>query len=298
MGPSDSFSGYHPVVNLLYFGLVIGFSMFFMHPVCLAVSLICAVCYHVSLNGGRAFRSQLVFALPVMLMTALVNLLFNHRGVTILAYLPGGNPLTLESVLYGVAAAVMLWAVVTWFGCYSAVMTSDKFLYLFGRAIPAMSLVISMALRFVPKFKSQLHAVSQAQQCVGRSVSEGPLRQRLRNAVTMLSILLTWSLENAIETADSMKSRGYGLPGRTAFSIYRFDARDRAAMVWLVSCGFFILCGWTSGGLAWQFFPAMKANAVTPMTLCFFGAYLTLCLTPLILNGKEALVWRHLSCAR
>lgn len=296
MAYHDSFSGYHPAVNLLYFGLVIGFSMFFMHPVCLAVSLLCAVCYYVSLNGGRAFRAQLIFALPVMAMTALVNVLFNHRGATILAYLPGGNPLTLESILYALSAAVMLWAVVTWFGCYNAVMTSDKFLYLFGRGIPAASLVISMALRFVPKFKAQLRAVSQAQRCVGRSVTEGPLRQRLGSAVTMLSILLTWSLENAIETADSMKSRGYGLPGRTAFSLYRFDGRDRTAMVWLASCGFFILCGWASGGLTWQYFPAIKASAITPMTLCFFGAYLALCLTPLILNGKEALVWRRLTC--
>lgn len=297
MAHRDSFSSYHPAVNLLYFGLVIGFSMFFMHPVCLAISLVGAVCYHVSLNGGRALRAQLVYVLPIMVMTALVNLLFNHRGVTILAYLPSGNPLTLESILYGLCAAVMLWAVVTWFGCYSAVMTSDKFLYLFGRVIPAMSLVISMSLRFVPKFKHQLHAVSQARQCMGRGISRGPLRRRFQNAVVMLSALLTWSLENAIETADSMKSRGYGLPGRTAFSIYHFDSRDRAAMVWLVSCAFFILCGWTSGELAWQYFPAVKVNDMTPMALYLFGAYLALCLTPLILNGKEALVWRRLPCA-
>lgn len=42
----------------------------------------------------------------------------------------------------------------------------------------------------------------------------------------MLSILVTWALENAIETSDSMRSRGYGLHGRTAFSIYRLTRRD------------------------------------------------------------------------
>jgi energy-coupling factor transport system permease protein len=31
----------------------------------------------------------------------------------------------------------MLISVITWFNCYSAVMTSDKFVYLFGRIIPA-----------------------------------------------------------------------------------------------------------------------------------------------------------------
>ena len=42
-----------------------------------------------------------------------------------------------------------------------------------------------------------------------------------------LSVTVTWALENAVVTADSMKSRGYGLPGRTAFARQRFDGRDR-----------------------------------------------------------------------
>ena len=89
-------------------------------------------------------------------------------------------------------------------------MTSDKFVYLFGRVIPALSLVLSMTLRFVPKFKAQVKIVSSAQRCVGRDVSNGGVLQRARNGLTILSILVTWALENAIETADSMRSRGYG----------------------------------------------------------------------------------------
>ena len=86
-------------------------------------------------------------------LAALVNPAFNHEGATILTYLPSGNPLTMESMFYGVAAAVMLASVVLWFSSYNEVMTSDKFVYLFGRIIPALSLVLSMALRFIPKFK-------------------------------------------------------------------------------------------------------------------------------------------------
>ena len=105
--------------------------------------------------------------LPMALMAALINPAFNHEGATLLAYLPSGNPLTLESIAYGFAAAAMLAAVVLWFSCYTAVMTSDKFVYLFGRVIPALSLVLSMTLRFVPKFKAQIQVVSEAQRCVG-----------------------------------------------------------------------------------------------------------------------------------
>ena len=269
--------------------------MFFMHPVCLVVSLVCAIAYNIYLNGRKAVRFQLLYMLPMMGMAAIINPAFNHEGATLLCYLPTGNPLTLESIAYGIAAAMMLAAVVTWFSCYTAVMTSDKFVYLFGRVIPALSLVLSMTLRFVPKFKAQFQVVSEAQHCVGRDTSTGSVLQRLKNAVTILSIMVTWSLENAIETADSMKSRGYGLPGRTAFSIYRFDDRDRAALLWLGFCGFYILAGWMAGGLDWRYYPTMKGAAMTPHAVSFQLVYLALCLTPVILNRLADRKWAQIT---
>jgi len=290
----DTFSSYHPIINFLYFALVMVFTMFFMHPVSLLISLACALGYAVYLNGRKAVRFSLRFVLPMMIMAALINPAFNHEGVTILCYLPTGNPLTLESIAYGVAAAMMLSGIITWFSCYNAVMTSDKFVYLFGRIIPALSLVLSMTLRFVPKFKAQLHVVSEAQRCVGRDVSDGTMLQRLKNAITILSIMVTWSLENAIETADSMKSRGYGLPGRTAFSIYRFDDRDKTALIWLCFCGFFIFAGWMAGGLSWQYYPIIKGTLTGAFPISFQLVYLALCLTPMILNVTEDRKWKHL----
>ena len=153
----DAFSSYHPLVNFLYFALVLAYTMCLMHPASLLISLAGALAYSIYLNGRRAVRFSLLFLLPMMLMAALLNPAFNHEGATLLTYLPSGNPLTLESILYGLAAAAMLAAVITWFSCYTAVMTSDKFVYLFGRVIPALSLVLSMALRFVPRFLSLIH---------------------------------------------------------------------------------------------------------------------------------------------
>lgn len=290
----DTFSSFHPIINFLYFALVLVFTMFFMHPVSLIISMACALAYAIYLNGKKAVRFSLIYILPMMLMAALINPAFNHEGATILTYLPSGNPLTLESILYGLASAVMLASVITWFSCYNAVMTSDKFVYLFGRIIPALSLVLSMTLRFVPKFKAQLHVVSEAQRCVGRDVSDGTMLQRLKNAITILSIMVTWSLENAIETADSMKSRGYGLPGRTAFSIYRFDDRDKTALIWLCFCGFYIFSGWMVGGLQWQYYPIIKGTLTGTFPISFQLVYLALCLTPVILNGMEDRKWKHL----
>jgi energy-coupling factor transport system permease protein len=291
---TDAFSTYHPMVNFLYFTLVLLFSMFFMHPVCLGISLLGAFSYNVYIKGKKAVSFSFKYMLPLLIATALINPAFNHEGGTILTYLRDGNPLTLESITYGIAAATMFITVIFWFSCYNAVMTSDKFVYLFGRIIPALSLVLSMALRFVPRFRAQLKVVSNAQKCVGRDVSNGSLLQRAKHGIKILSIMVTWALENAIETADSMRSRGYGLPGRTAFSIYRFDSRDKRAMVFLILCGSYILLGSILGGLYFRYFPTMKGVRFNAYSASLFLCYMALCILPVIINLREDRKWEAL----
>jgi len=290
----DAFSTCHPVVNLTYFTLVLLFSMCWMHPVCLAVSLVGAMACVLSLREKRAVFSMFGVLLPMALLAAVINPAFNHRGVTILTYLPSGNPLTLESILFGLASAGMLTTVLLWFSCLTTVMTSDKWVYLFGRILPALSLVLSMTLRFVPKFRQQFQVVQESRCCAGRDTDNGSLLRRIRNLVTVFSIMVTWSLENAIETADSMKSRGYGLPGRTAFSIYRLDDRDKGLLVWLWLCGLYLGSGWLLGGLGWRYYPNLKGAPITPLTVSFWIIYLALCLTPVILQWKEERTWNCL----
>ena len=289
----DCFSTYHPVVNFVFFAEVLGFSMFLLHPVCLVISLLCGAGYALCLNGRKAVGLCLKAVLPMMVFTAILNPIFSHEGITILTYLPSGNPLTLESVLYGLAAAAMLGAVVLWFSCFSAVITSDKFVYLFGRIIPALSLVLSMALRFVPRFGQQLRVVTRAQKCIGRDPSRGSLLHRIKCAGAILSVMVTWSLENGIDTADSMKSRGYGLPGRTAFSIFRFDKRDKQALVLLLALGAAVLAGAVLDSLTWRYFPSVKWSTA-PLSLAVLAAYGALCAFPIILNRKEARKWKAL----
>ena len=288
----NEFKTYHPIVNFLYFVLVIGFSMFFMHPVCLVISLGCGFAYSVFLKGRQALKTNVLYMLPMMIMAAVLNPAFNHEGATILQYLPSGNPLTLESIVYGLSAAVMLVAVICWFSCYHDVMTSDKFIYLFGRIIPSLSLILSMTLRFVPKFAAQLKVVTNAQRCIGRDVSNGTIRQRAKHGLSILSIMVTWALENSIETADSMKSRGYGFPGRTAFSIFTFDKRDRNVLICMAALGIYVLAGALAGGISFRYFPTMKGEGLSLFGASIFAAYFVLCMLPVIIEIGEVRKWK------
>ena len=289
---NDGFSKYHPLVNFLYFALTIGFTMVLRHPLAQATSLVCACAYAIQVQGGKAVGFCLKFCLPVMLLTAFFNPAFSHEGVTILLYFPTGNPLTLESILYGLSAGVMLVTVMVWFLNFNRVVTSDKFIYLFGRIIPALSLVLSMTLRFIPKFKGQMETVMESQKTIGRDISQGSLRQRTKIAVTVLSIMVTWALENAIETADSMKSRGYGIKGRTAFSIYRFDERDKMALIYLIFCGMYLLTGTMSGAFGFWYFPGIHCVDTGAVTLSFHLVYFAMCIMPVVLDGKEERTWK------
>ncbi|MEG2678383.1 MAG: energy-coupling factor transporter transmembrane protein EcfT, partial [Oscillospiraceae bacterium] len=111
----DTFSTYHPAVNFLYFTLILLFTMVFMHPAALCISLAGAFAWSAHLGGRRALGFNLLYMVPMLLFSALLNPAFNHEGATILTYLPTGNPLTLESIVYGGAAAVMLCSVICWF---------------------------------------------------------------------------------------------------------------------------------------------------------------------------------------
>lgn len=226
----DAFSRCHPLLNFFYFVTVMGFTMFVQHPVFLGISFLAATLYAVRLTGlSRTMKMNFLLTLPGLVIVALLNPMFNHYGVTPLLYIESsGNQVTLEALVYGVVLGCVLFIVIEWFTCYNKVMTSDKFIYLFGRVIPALSLILSMALRLVPRFGKQLTVIRSGQKCAGRDISNAGILRKIKYGMNMLSILVTWALENAIETADSMKSRGYGLHGRTAFSIYRFDNRDKA----------------------------------------------------------------------
>lgn len=289
----DRFSGLHPAVNLCYFALVIGFAMAVQHPAAQAISLICAVLYARQLSGSRGFGSLLKLCLPLALFTAALNPLFNHRGATPLLILPTGSPLTLESLLYGLSAGAMLVAVLAWFGCFNACISADKFLFLFGRVLPGLSLVVSMTLGFVPRFANQYRAVSDAQKGLGRDMTRGKWLQKAKNAAAVLSITLTWALENAADTADSMKSRGYG-GRRSRYSIYPFTRLDGCFLaLFLISGGgliFFAL----RGCFAFNYFPALSFRQPDAFDCFAFGLYAALCATPLLYNLWEEKRWNCL----
>ncbi len=287
----DAFSGFHPVVNFIFFLVALGLTMFIQQPVYLLISMISGCAYLLYLQGKKGFLRQVGYLVPILVMMAIMNPMFNHEGITVLWYLPNDNPVTLEAICFGLASAVMMGASIVWFNCCNTVFTSDKIIYLFGRVIPALSLMISMTLRFVPRFKNFLQSVLRTQQAMHKPENT---KEKLQQALAAFSATVSWAMEQSIVSADSMKSRGYGLFGRTAFSIYFFEKRDGVALMML-----FLLCVGTVvphlvGLMGWTYYPSMTGDLLGPVQILAYLCYGGMCNLPLIINLMEDRKWNAL----
>ena len=224
----------HPAVNFIFFTAVLYGSIAFSHPVFLAIACAAAFAYSVRRGGQRALVFDLCLV-PLVLVFALCYAGNHHFGVTVLRQNFIGNSMTAESLVYGLVLGVRAACVCMWCSALFRVVSSDKVVYLFGRVSPRLALFLTILLRLIPRLNREAGRIDLAQKGIGRGSDQGNVWERLVHCLRIFSMLITWLIQALALEADSMKSRGSALRGRTAFSIYRFDNRDRAFVIALFS---------------------------------------------------------------
>ena len=286
------FDSYHPVINLIYFVSAIAFTIWFHHPVFLVISYVSAFLYSVKLNGKKALIFNLCL-IPLAVLFALSYASYHHFGITNLRKNFIGNEITLESLVYGLMLGVTVAAVIMFFSCMFAVVSSDKVVYLFGRISPRLSLFLSILLRSVPRIKERGRKIEISREGIGKGVRQGNILQRFLHGISLISIVITWTLEDFVDSSVSMKSRGYSLKGRTAFSIYRFDNRDRSFVVMIFLCLTVVACGILLDQTEIIYNPEIIMNRITPLSAVFYGAYGVLLLLPMGLQVAGEIRFRR-----
>lgn len=286
-----AFASYHPSVLFLYFVCIITVSMFINNPITLCLSLLGGILFCLMLQRRSEIPGNIGFYVPLFLIIALTNPLFSHNGVTPLFFL-NGNPVTLEAFAYGAAFAAAAVGVILWCKCYSEIMTSDKFLYLFSAAVPKLALVISSALRFIPLFKRQLKKVNAAQKAMGLYSSKS-IPDRIKSCGRVFLAMVSWSLESAVETSMSMKARGYGTARRSNFSVFRFKERDGVLLMICALLFFTVLFGSSSGILNFYYYPEISKLSLSTPAVIIYTVFGTLSFLPFMIEVKEAAVWKY-----
>lgn len=280
----DAFSRCHPLVNFLFFLGAIGFGVVIQHPAYIAAGCAAGALYYLLLKPRTGWK-MILGLVPVFVLISCINPLFNSYGEQVL-FVFFGRPYTLEALYYGMAVAGIFLVMMLWFLCYSLVLTSDKFLCLFGSAIPALSLLLTMVLRLIPNLMRKALQLLGSRRSIGKGAGEGStVREKIRDGMTLISALTDWALEGSIITGDSMRSRGYGCARRTSFQLYRMTPRDLVLTA--------LMLGLAVPVLLFGSFDASYTPQVSfaPLNGCF-ALYCIYLLIPIALHVKEAITWR------
>lgn len=214
----------HPFSVFLYFISVIIFTMFLQNPVIIVLSFVCSelLCFY--FYPAKQMAKSITSSIFLIAIMAFINSLLVHQGVTVLLFI-NDIPLTLESMLYGLFLTMMLVSVYCWFKVYNKVITSDKFIFLFSRFTPKISLMLSMSFSFIEKLKTDYIMIKDSEIALGVYTGENVV-DKLKSGFRITNILFNMAVESSVERAESMQARGYGLKGRTTFNIYHFKSRD------------------------------------------------------------------------
>ncbi|MCL6601739.1 MAG: energy-coupling factor transporter transmembrane protein EcfT [Paenibacillus sp.] len=288
---NSGFRSLHPSVALLYFVGLLLFATLLFHPLFLLTELAGVLGLLLLQGQGRHLLRGLPFYLLIAGSVVLWNPLFSHRGSHILFY-AFDQPITLEAVLYGLMMMLVLLTITFVFISYNFTLTTDKFMYLFGTVAPKSALLILMSIRFVPLFQRRLGQITLIQSSRGITVSSGKLRKRMSDGMTLLKVLLTWSLEEALQTADSMKARGYGVRKRSSYATFKLDRRDILILILLAVSGILTLIFSLQGYGMVQIYPRLKAPVYAGEDAVMYGSFCLFVLIPLGLEVKEKWLWR------
>lgn len=130
------------------------------------------------------------------------------------------------------------------------------FLNKIGVPVHEISMMMSIALRFIPILVEETDKIMKAQMARGADFETGNLIQKAKNMVPLLVPLFISAFRRATDLAMAMEARCYrGGAGRTKMKPLKYHARDRLA--YLIFLGYMVLIvlsrsqviKWIAGGL-------------------------------------------------
>ncbi|MFC4617187.1 energy-coupling factor transporter transmembrane component T [Camelliibacillus cellulosilyticus] len=283
---------FHPFVSFFYYIVCMVSVMVSRHPFFLVTGLMLIILLNVLQDGGRGLARWWVGWAFIAIFFLLVTPLTNHRGTHILFYFQD-NPIMLEAVMQGLIMALSLVCLMALFSSYNLVVTPDRFLFLFARILPQWALLTLLTMRFVPLLRRRIGEIELVQESKGMTIKSGPLKNRLRHGLLFVQILLTWSLEEAIQTADSMKARGYGLGKRSRYTPYRMRWRDYVALVYLGGLGSLTLFGVWLGDNVLTLNPVLEPIVLQSREWFYWAVFVCLIGFSIAIEGRELWKWRY-----
>lgn len=286
------FSSLHPFVQFIFYIELLILSMVLFHPFYLLTALIAMILLNLFHNQGQKMKNLIGLYLFIVVFTIILNPLFTNKGSTLwFEWL--GYEVTVESVVYGLTTALSLLTIMTLFLSYQYVLSVNKLLFLFGNVLPKVTLVIMMTVRFVPLLKRRILQISTIQKTRGKYVHKGSVKDRAKNGMKILQILLLWSLEEAMQTGESMKARGYGVGNRSSYYHYKMVGRDWFVLCFMIILSLVCFIGAYFGYGQLTIYPTIEPLHFQVQEWIVYGGFCLFLFIPLGMELREAVYWNN-----
>ena len=203
------------------------------YAVVLAVTIVCMALSHISFTNIFKGLKPMLF---IIVLTALLNL-FYTSGTPIVE----GWIITWEGLYRAVKMILRIMLLIT--GTFlltyttSPMALTDGLEMLMGPLkkikvpVHEMTIMMSMALRFIPTLIEETDKIMSAQKARGADFENGSLIQRAKALLPILVPLFVSAFRRADELAVAMESRCYhGGEGRTRMKTLQFARRDYIAL--------------------------------------------------------------------
>ncbi len=283
----NTFKNFHPITLICYYIYIFLISMLTFNPVYLLSGFIGAFLFAATNNDSKLSYKSLIGYFILFILISITNPLFSHNGATPLFFI-NDSRITLEALVYGICLGLMIIEILFVFKSFNLVFSSDKLIYLFGKKLPKLGLVISMSLNFVPKFVKSFKDIHSQQRYFGGE------QGKIKSCLLSFSSVITQSFENSIDLSDSMKSRGYGLKPRSFYNNFKFTLYDGVYLI--IMSVLFIL---SISGIYLKlteviFYPYIQFEKLNYIAIISYISFFILSLLPFTFQLKEGLKWKYL----
>jgi energy-coupling factor transport system permease protein len=264
----QNFSHIHTVVLLVWGVGALALCMCAMQPVFAVIAWASTLAFVALARGARAFGRALAWQVPIVLAVAAINALFSQNGATVLFEIAplvniaaswgfAAGVVYAEALVYGATMAIVLVTTLQLFAAISDAVDGDEVLAIFGRALPTVALMVSMTLGLVPKMRRRANEIQQVS-AANLKHKDAPVKA---SAARLVSVLLGWSLEDSLQTADTMSARGWGRRDvrQARYSRRRFSAPDGVRLA--IVCALLAAAAWAvvAGMSGFAFYPTLPS---------------------------------------
>ncbi|MGN0105991.1 energy-coupling factor transporter transmembrane component T [Methanobrevibacter ruminantium] len=325
----------HPGVYLLYYFIMVLFAFIFSDPY-FVVTFLALILVLITLQGvSSELKNILKFYIPLSILILILNPLLNRTGAHKI-YLWSNFFVTYEAIAYGVLMTLALLIVILVFSSYNRSVSYQEMLYIFSKKLPIISMIIVMALRFIPLINSRAIEVQKLNnlknngiemerdsdesndsdnsnsldldqfnsnintdydsKIVNKLKSNKRVAAIIKEAKTLgkiMGITVSWSLEESMFTAKSMKARGYNATERTSYLSYKFGNADYAFIALIIVTVGIIIVGLLKGVGMINIYPSIDFRFSNLPFNIYYLAFIVFLLPLIYLEIKERILWRN-----